>query len=583
MRHMIDPRQSCLFDVAESMFSPMALERLRNDWPQVFRTALLHLMPVGQLAEHFHPFLGNNTKELYSMAGAIFLKEFFNLTIAQAVDACMFDARWMYALNVQPITASMSHASIERYSALLLHDELAVNIFHDVTGALIAALELDVSRQRLDSTHIESDMAVFGRTRLMAVTIKRFLVQLKRHEEQLYSQLPADLLERYAPAESQMFGRYNGDRHKMRQTMAEDLLALVGRFAGNATVTSRSSYKAIARVLAEQCDVLEETVAVKNKIEGGEGLQNPSDPDATYSGHKGVGYSVQISQTCTEGNDAQLITAVQVDPAHQADQHAVEPMLEQLDASGLAPELMYADQGYGGDEGVQLAQGHGVDLQSPVAGRDMADGEKLTLDDFVIDEKTETVECCPNGCTPQSSRVDQATGRTRTVMRSEDCYACTFRAKCAIRQAGKEFVLIHKPIQRRSAERRAEQATDAFMKNYSIRSGMESTNSALKRATGLGRLRTRGLARMRMGVLLRCAGWNMKRATAALKARARKVGIDLITALKSATNRLSNTCHAHKVSQEPFARPNQYLQSLQSLQSLDEFLWHTLTRQKAAA
>jgi len=52
-------------------------------------------------------------------------------------------------------------------------DELAEGIFQDVTKALIEALELDVSRQRLDSTHIHSDMATFGRTRLMAVTIKR--------------------------------------------------------------------------------------------------------------------------------------------------------------------------------------------------------------------------------------------------------------------------------------------------------------------------------------------------------------------------------------------------------------------------
>jgi len=573
MRYMVDPQQSCLFDVAESMYSPGALKLLRNDWPQVFRTALLHLMPVGQLAEHFHPVLGNPTKELYSMAGAIFLKEFFNLTIEQTVRAFMLDASWMYALNVEPMTTSMSHASIERYSALLMEDDLAVDIFNDVTAALIAALDLDVSRQRLDSTHIESDMAVFGRTRLMAVTIKRFLVQIKRHQVQLYNQLPPDLLERYAPADSQMFGRYKGDRHKMRQTMAEDLLLLVGRFAGNANVASRSSYKALARVLAEQCDVLEETVVVKSKIEGGDGLQNPSDPDATYSGHKGAGYSVQISQTCTEGNDAQFITAVQVDPAHKSDQNAVEPMIEQLAAQGLAPELMYADQGYGGDEGVQIAQEHGVDLQSPVSGQEAA-ADKLTIDDFVIDEKTETVDCCPNGCVPQSSRVDPATGRTRTVMRTQDCYACEFRAKCAIRQAGKEFVLIHTPKQRRCAERRAEQATGAFGENYSIRSGLESTNSALKRATGLGRLRTRGLARMRMGVLLRCAGWNMKRATAALKARASKAGIALITALKSAVSRLSKHCHVHKVCHGPFANSDP---------GLTEFLWHIPPRQQAAA
>jgi hypothetical protein len=96
------------------------------------------------------------------------------------------------------------------------------------------------------------------------------------------------------------------------------------------------------------------------------------------------------------------------------------------------------------------------------------------------------------------------------------------------------YVLVHTPSKRRCAARRAEQATDEFAEHYAIRAGLESVNSALKRGTGLGRLRTRGLRRMRMGVLLRCAGWNMKRATAALRTRARKTQTDLAAVLAAA-------------------------------------------------
>lgn len=533
MRHMVDPRQSALFDPAESMFSPMALKRLRGDWPRVFRTAILKLMPAAKLGEHFHPTIGCRTKELYGMAGAIFLKEYFDATTEQAVENCLFRADWQYALNMEPLSASMSHASFERYSKLIAEDDLAREIFEKVAATLVELLEVDISRQRLDSTHVQSDMATFGRTRLMAVTIKRFLTQLKRHAAGAYEALPAALLARYAPAESQLFGHYRGDRRQMRQTLAEDLLALVSRFAGQEPITSRSSYKAMVRVLNEQCDVQEETVTAKKKVQGGDQLQNPSDPDATYSGHKGPGYSAQIAQTCTEGNDAQLITGVEVTPAHVSDQTAVEPMLEQLAQQELLPETMYADQNYGRDENVQQAQACGVDLQSPVGGHEM-DPDQLSLDDFVIDEKTETVERCPNGCVPVSSQVDPATGRTRTVMSAEDCRRCEFVSQCPVHQAKGQYVLIHRPIQRRCAERRAEQRTEAFAAHYAIRAGLESTNSALKRATGMGRLRTRGLKRMRLGVLLRCAGWNIKRAVAALRARARQTGMDVLGALEMA-------------------------------------------------
>ncbi|MFN7334076.1 MAG: transposase, partial [bacterium] len=44
------------------------------------------------------------------------------------------------------------------------------------------------------------------------------------------------------------------------------------------------------------------------------------------------------------------------------------------------------------------------------------------------------------------------------------------------------------------------------------RSGIESTNSLLKRVTGLGRLPVRGKASVFQSLLLKVAGWNILRA-----------------------------------------------------------------------
>jgi len=520
MRYAVDPRQKPLFDPAETMFSPMAIQYMQQDWPGLFRTQILHLMPVGKIAEHFHPTLGCPTKELYSMAGAIFVKEFFDLTIAEAVRRYVMDPAWHYALNVVPALASMSHASVERYMKLFAEDDLAADVFHRVTSALIEALELDVSRQRLDSTHVFSDMATFGRTRLMGVTVKRFLTQLKRHHAELYNEVPDELRSRYTPSQAKLFGDVNGGRQQLRQTVAEDLLFLVNRFAEAPAIANRPSYQAMVRVLHEQCDLSEDKTAVEIKAKtGGDVMQNPSDPDATYDGHKGPGYQAQIAETCSESNEQQLITAVDVEPAHCSDQDALEPMLDQLDAQGRTPESLHADAQYGSDANAVAAAERGVDLQSPAGGGSSANEGDLTLDDFVIDEQSETVTRCPNGCEPESSVHDAETGRTTTVMRSSDCAGCEFGSQCPVKKLGGRLVLRHTPAQRRLAARRAEQATDAFKENYAIRAGGESVNSGLKRKTGMGRVRTRGQPRVRMAVLFRCAGWNLFRALAALKKR----------------------------------------------------------------
>ena len=348
------------------------------------------------------------------------------------------------------------------------------------------------------------------------------------------------MLARYAPSQGKLFGDSTGTRAVLRQAVAEDLLLLVSRFADEENVRGRSSYQAMERVLREQCDVAEQTVQLKKKT-GGEVMQNPSDGDATYDGHKGPGYQVQIAETCSGHNEVQLITGVEVEPAHRSDQDAAVPMIDQLEAHDRRPELLYADGQYGSDANVVDAAQRGVDLQSPVTSIAQRMPDALTIDDFVVDEKTQTVQRCPNGREPAYSVHDVAKGRTRTVMEASHCSACPFANQCPVKQVRGEYVIEHTPAQQRLASRRAEQATDAFGENYAIRGGGESVNAGLKRKMGMGRLRVRRLPRVRMAVLLRCAGWNLLRALAALKQRG--IGgfaafLDALASLESLLRRL---------------------------------------------
>ena len=235
-----------------------------------------------------------------------------------------------------------------------------------------------------------------------------------------------------------------------------------------------------------------------------------------------VGYQVQICETCSQENEVQVITGVDVESAHCSDQSAVAPMLDQLEEQNRKPDLMYADGGYGRDDNVVEAARRGVDLQSPVSGMSEQCPGSLSLDDFVINNQTQCVERCPNGCTPVSSVHDTEKGETRTEMKPSDCLGCSFQTECPVRNTHGRPVLKHTPKDYRLASRRAEQQTDAFREIYAIRSGGESVNSGLKRKTGLGRLRVRRLKKVRMATLLRCAGWNLFRMVAALANRNRR-------------------------------------------------------------
>ena len=244
-----------------------------------------------------------------------------------------------------------------------------------------------------------SHMATFGRTKLMAVAIKRFLTQVKRHDPDAYAAAPRTFRLRYESAQSQLFGDATDAeaRQRSRQQAAEDLLWVIEHFADQPTMTAAQSYKALLTIFGQQCEVVEGKVTVRAKT-GGNCMQNPSDPEATYDGHKGPGYQVQIAETCGPENEVQLITAALPQTACEPDEAAVVPMLDQLEEADLLPEAMLADTLFTNDENVQAAAEFGVDLIGPVPGRaPEINAGALTIDDFAVDERTGIVGACPAG------------------------------------------------------------------------------------------------------------------------------------------------------------------------------------------
>ena len=87
------------------------------------------------------------------------------------------------------------------------------------------------------------------------------------------------------------------------------------------------------------------------------------------------------------------------------------------------------------------------------------------------------------------------------------------RSRCPVkldRRAG-DYVLKADLVKVNIERRRRAEATEEWRKRYAIRAGIEGTNSELKRAHGLGRLRVRGGRRVRLAVYLKTLACNFKR------------------------------------------------------------------------
>ena len=520
MINITDPRQTQLFDPFEHLFSPLAYKTIQNGWQGVFRHVILELLPAEIVAGEFSPAMGRPTKELYSVAGLTFVMEFQDWTKEEAAQAYMFHSDLWYALNLEPGLHSMSVRTLERYQEIFRENELAQSVMHDVTLRLVEVLELDITKQRLDSTHVFSDMATFGRTRLMGVTIKRFLTQVKRHDREAYDALPEELLERYRPSEHQLFASAMKDKERRklaRQQVAEDMHALIEGFGDDKRFNNRGTFKALCAVFEQQCEVVEKKVTVKAKT-GGNVIQNPSDPDATYDGHKGPGYQAQLSETCSEENEVQLVTSAIPQTASASDADAPEEVFADLEQSALLPGEILADTLYGSDENVQASAAEGVELVAPVPGKTPG-GETMNIGDFDVDEETETVKTCPAGHAPETSVHNPETGETRTEMPAGTCDGCEQKECCPMNQARNGSHFENTSKERRLDERRRNETTDEFREHYNKRAGIEATNSGIKRRTGMSRLRVRGKKSVFHAIIMKVAGWNILQAARSEKMR----------------------------------------------------------------
>ena len=214
----------------------------------------------------------------------------------------------------------------------------------------------------------------------------------------------------------------------------------------------------LVKVFEQQCQIAGDRVIVRDKT-GGHIVCNPSDPDATLDGRKeGIQRISPTAGKCPENQiDLQRLTAADFPIAMGTNIHA--------------------------------------------------SGRVETYPQCVT---------CPAGIVPHRSHYDHDTGQIKVLQRPETCRACPLNARCPQKRESCFRVVTINPKQVRLIERRRHEKTDDFKNKYRVRSGIESTNSLLKRVTGLGRLRVRGRKGVFMSIPLKVAGWNVLRAAKVL-------------------------------------------------------------------
>ena len=510
--------QKTIFD-HDVYLPPERIEALHKTWAGPFRDKVLPLIDEEPFRPFYHPDNGRPNVPVGTLIGASVLKEMHDLTDNEVLGSLEFDLRWHYALDIHGLEAHTCQKTLHNFRTLVCTNEIAREIFKDMTGKMIEAASLSTEKQRLDSTQITSNMAHLSRLGLFTRTIEGFLRSLEKHDTSLYERLPKVYHKVYRER-SGYFADVKSSQAKRRLgKCARHLFELVDRFRAHPEISQLEAYRLMIRLLEEQCEVEEgqiPKVHLKNpKDIPGDSLQNPSDPDATY-GHKGKGYKASLTETCSKGNAFQAITDVWVDGAHVSDQTDVPKVIERLEEARTKPEELFADAGYGRGENIVACREEGVALTAPNTLGKAPDMTRIQLSDFEVSDDATEVLSCIQGHRPLSCSVSEnkkkRKKKVRAIFPKDACSVCEFQSICPVKRIkGGNYRLEYKLEAMATSKRKQEQGGKDFKERYKIRSGIEATVSEADRVTGLKKVWCRGLDRVRTAVTFKVLALNIKR------------------------------------------------------------------------
>ena len=525
-----DHKQGHLFD-PWSYLSPKRRKLLGQSWAGLFKEQILCELPVSRLAPFFNDSFGRPTKELHTVLGVLVLQQTLDLDDQQTIYQLAFNIQWHYALNIDEESDSakyMCPKTLWNMRSIAVENRLEALLFDNITNKLADVFKVNTDKQRIDSVHIKSNMRRLGRIGIFAKSIHKFLVNLKRGHNRQFEAVNKAIIDKYFS--DQALGCFSmvkpSESKKTLASVANDLFDLVEQFKDCEPVSAMHSYKLLERVLKEQCNLNvsddQKRVEVKKPKEvASDSLQNPSDPDVTYSGHKGQGYQVQVMETYTDTEDNEvksktlnLITHVEVEKACQSDAQALVPAIEATKKRGLAPQELSADSLYGSDENFESAKSKGVELVAPVKNGKPEKGA-VSLSQFEFCKKGHVLSC-PQGQKPLTSKKKKT--RFTQGFDCETCAKCPLVNDCPVKPGKNYYYLRYEEKAMRIAKRRATEQTAEFKDRYRWRAGSEATISELDRHTGVKRLRVRGFKAVRFSATLKAIGINLFRAAAVRKA-----------------------------------------------------------------
>ena len=458
--------------------------------------------------------------------GLEIIKGMFDYTDEELLEQFHFNLLTAYALGLENLgEVTLAERTIYYNWKRLLEYEaqtgrnLLEEEFQAMTDDALEELGLNAETQRMDSSFVGSFIKQMSGLELIVKVLQDFYRDLDGEEQARWN----PLVNEYVETEARHIAYY------LRSSEVDDYLQKVGAllfelhqtYAGDEQINVLKSYEHIGRVLLEQFNIVEggdrTEVAVRpSKQISARSLQNPADDTATFrrkDGKTHKGHMFNVTETCTPENPVQLLTDVCVERNVVSDDDFLADRLPVIkERTGV--EEMVTDANYTGENSERVCREESVTIiPTEVKGRKES-LDKLSLTDFHFDGNA--IASCPEGYSPIEQTDKPESGRHVVRFAKDICSACPKANECPARCRKHFYSLSFTDRQALLAQRRQQLSKEAYRSQCRLRPAIEGTISQFKQKMRNGKLRIRGLSRVRNSIILMAIGINFGRVWAYL-------------------------------------------------------------------
>jgi hypothetical protein len=497
------------------------MKRLDKSWAPAFRKLIFEKIDERRYAKLYSTIESRPNFPVNVWVGLEIIKGMFDYTDEELIDQFHFNLLTTRALgqdNLGDLTLSERTLYYNRERLLDYEARTGSNLleeeFRTITDDALAKLKINAKVQRMDSSMVGSFIKQMSRLELIAKVVQNFYRDLPEAEQTRWKARLADYIEDEAEHIAYQLKRVEVEEHLHK--LGSLLFELHQAYANDTEVSVSKSYQHLSRILLEQYDITvsceRTTIEVKPAKEiSPASLQNPADDTATFRRKNSESYKgdlLNVAETCAPENPVQFLTDISVYPNTAADDVILAERIPEIkERTGV--EEMVVDGGYSGEKSEVACSQEGVNLiPTEVKGRKLP-SDAISLAEFHLEGHV--MVSCPGGHCPLEQVYKPEKGHHIVHFAKEECSACSRRETCLVRRGQRFSSLIYNDRQVVLSRRRQQLGEDAYRIKCLLRPAVEGTISQFKRLMHKGKLRVRGLGRVRNNIILMAIGVNFGR------------------------------------------------------------------------